>query len=340
VAICHRGVKTTRLKLSSACDVEGAFDEEDDMRLVISLGGNALLRRGEAVTAANQAENAERAAAWLAPVIQSNETVITHGNGPQLGLLALQSFSYTAGEPSKLDMMGAQAGGMVGYLLERELRNRLGKHDLLTTILAQVVVDPGDPAFAKPSKPIGPFYEKIHAHQLRQLHGWDFGEFDGQYRRLAAVPKPLAVLELRNIESLLSTGWTVVAAGPVPVTELPSGILRGAEALPDKDTYAGLLAQQLKADALILLTDVLSVAVNFGRPDQQQIKRATPAMLRSIEFDAATIRPKIEAASAFVNATGKWAAIGGLSDVRRIIGAEAGTRIVASLPDKMEIWTG
>jgi carbamate kinase len=309
------------------------------MRFVVSLGGNALLRRGEAVTAANQEENAERAVMWLAPVIEANETVLAHGNGPQLGMLALQSFSYVEGEPSKLDMLGAQAGGMIGYLLERELRNRQRGDRLLTTVLTEALVDPADPAFAAPTKPVGPFYEKIRAHQLRQRHGWDFAEFEGGCRRIAAVPRPVAVPQLRSIETLLQNGSTVVAAGPVPVVALPSGVVRGAEALPDKDEFAALLARELRADALILLTDVLSVALNYGKSDQQPIRRATPAMLRTFEFDAASMRPKIEAASSFVKATGKWAAIGALSDVQRIINAEAGTRIVASMPGKMEFWS-
>ncbi len=309
------------------------------MRLVISLGGNALLRRGEAVTSANQEENAERAATWLAPVTEANETVLAHGNGPQLGLLALQSFSYNGSEPTKLDMLGAQAAGMIGYLLERELRNRQPGDRLLTTVLTEAMVDPADPAFATPTKPVGPFYEKIRAHQLRQRHGWDFAEFDAGCRRIAAVPKPIAIPQVASIDTLLQRSSTVVAAGPVPVIALPSGAVRGAEALPDKDEFAALLARELKADALVLLTDVLSVALNYGKANQQPIKRATPAMLRTIEFDAATMQPKIEAASSFVNATGKWAAIGALSDVQRIINAEAGTRIVASMPDKMEFWS-
>lgn len=309
------------------------------MRLVISLGGNALLRRGEAVTSANQEQNAERAAIWLAPVAGACETVLTHGNGAQLGLLALQSFSYTESEPTKLDMLGAQAGGMIGYLLERELRNRQSGDRLLTTVLTEAMVDPADPAFATPTKPVGPFYEKIRAHQLRQRQGWDFAEFDAGHRRIVAVPKPVAIPQIPSIAMLLQSGSTVVAAGPVPVVALPSGAVRGAEALPDKDEFAALLARELKADALVLLTDVLSVALNYGKGDQQPIKRTTPAMLRTFEFDAATMRPKIDAANSFVNATGKWAAIGALSDVERIINAQAGTRIVASMPGKMEFWS-
>ena len=310
------------------------------MRIVISLGGNALLRRGEAVTADNQRENIARAALWLAPVIKTHETVITHGNGPQLGLLALQSFSYKAGEPTRLDVLCAQAGGMIGYLIERELRNQLGKDHLLATLLTQIVVDPADPAFAKPTKPLGPFYEKIYAHQLRQLHGWDFGEFGGQFRRLAAVPKAHAILELPTIEALLKSGFTVIASGGVPVTELPSRGFLGAEALPDKDAYASLLARAIGADALILLTDVLSVATDYGKAGQRQIRRATSIMLKAIDFDANTMRPKVEAASDFVYETGKWAAIGGISDVGRILAGEAGTRIVPALPSAMEMWSG
>lgn len=308
------------------------------MRIVVSLGGNALLRRGEAVTAANQREGASRAAMWLAPVLRAHEVVITHGSGPQLGLLALQSFSYQAGEPTRLDVLCAQAGGMVGYLLERELRNRLGGAHPLATLLTQIIVDPADPAFSAPSKPIGPFHEKMHAHQLSQLHRWEFAEFGGQYRRLAAVPAPHAIVELRTIEMLLERGVAVIASGPIPVTELPSGGFRGAEALPDKDAYSELLARSIGADALVMLTDVLSVATDYGSPGQRQIRRATPAMLSTLEFEARTMRPKIEAGSNFVGETGKWAAIGGLSDVERILAGEAGTRIVPSLPGAIEMW--
>lgn len=214
------------------------------MRLVISLGGNALLRSGEAVTAVNQEANAERAATWLAPVVQSNETALTHGNNAQLGLLAVQSFSYAPSEPTKLDILAAQAGGMVGYLLERELRNRLGKDFFSTTVLGETIVDPSDPAFVTPTKPVGPFYEHTHAHQLRQAHGWDFADFGGQYRRVAAIPKQIAIPQVPSIDSLLKSGSTVVVAGPVPVMVLPSGALRGAEAFPDKDDFAALLAMK------------------------------------------------------------------------------------------------
>lgn len=308
------------------------------MRLVISLGGNALLRKGQAITAENQRENASQAAMWLAPVARAHHVLVTHGSGPQLAMLAQQSFSYSVAEPTRLDLLCAQAGGETGYLLARELRNRLGGDRSVVAQMAQVLVNPDDEAFRSPTKPIGPFYERIHAHQLRQQRGWDFSEFNGEYRRVAAVPHLQATIEAHASELMLESGSTVVICGPVPVAELPTRGLSGVEALPDKDEFASLLARELNADALLLLTDVLSVAIDYGKPEQRHVRQATPAMLRATSFDAGSIGPKIEAACAFVKSSGKWAAIGSISNVERILSGDAGTRVVPTMAGAIELW--
>lgn len=220
----------------------------------------------------------------------------------------------------------------------RELRNRLGRDRPVIAQMAQVLVNPDDEAFRKPTKPIGPFYERTHAHQLRQQHGWDFSQFDGEYRRVAAVPRLQATIESDAAESMVRSGAAVVICGPVPVAMLPSNGLRGVEALPDKDEFASLIARELNADALLFLTDVLSVATDYGRPEQRQIRQATPALLKATSFDPATMGAKVEAASAFVEASGKWAAIGSISNVERILSGNAGTRVVPSMDGVIDLW--
>lgn len=253
-------------------------------------------------------------------------------------MLAQDSLPRGSGEASSLDELCAQAGAVVCNAIERELRNCLGPAFPIATILSQAVIDPSDPAFATPLRPLGPPFDKAFAYQMRQRHGWDFGEFDGQYRRLVAVPQSRAVCEIQAIDALLKAAVTVVAIGPVPVIQLPSG-MRGAEALLDTDSFAALLGHEVKADALVLLSDVSSLAIDYGKPEQQQIRQATPTMLEALQFDENSMLTKVEAASAFVTSTGHWAAIGDLADVARIVIGEAGTRIVPSMSGPIEMWS-
>ncbi|WP_439500786.1 amino acid kinase family protein [Aminobacter ciceronei] len=309
------------------------------MRLVVSLGGNALLRKGQAITAENQRENAAMAAMWLAPVFREHDVVIAHGSGPQLAMLALQSFSYRVAEPTRLDLLCAQAGGETGYLLARELRNKLGSDRHVVAHMAQVLVNADDEAFGKPAKPIGPFYERTYAHQLRQLRGWQFADFDGEYRRVVPVPRLLETIEIGAAKSMLGSGTAVVMCGPVPVAAGSGGELHGMEALPDKDEFASLLARELDADGLLFLTDVLSVATDYGKPEQRQIRQATPASLGTLAFDPSSMGPKVKAACDFVEASHKWAAIGSISNVEHVLSGEAGTRVVPTMAGAIDFWS-
>jgi carbamate kinase len=257
-----------------------------------------------------------------------HEVVLTHGNGPQVGLLALQALAYTDVPAYPLDVLGAESEGMIGYVLEQELRNRLPGRDAVT-VLTQVVVDPGDPAFAAPSKPIGPVYTEEQARRLAQERGWAIAPDGGHFRRVVPSPHPQRIVEIAAIRLLVETGAIVVCTGGggIPVVE-EQGLLRGVEAVVDKDLAAALLARELGADLLLLLTDVAAVERRFGRPDARPIARVTPAGLRRERFAEGSMGPKVEAACRFVEATGGRAGIGALADAARIAIGEAGTLVV------------
>ncbi|HEU5062227.1 MAG TPA: carbamate kinase [Solirubrobacterales bacterium] len=276
------------------------------MRVLVALGGNALLRRGEAADAATQEKNVEAAAMGLAAIASEHELVITHGNGPQVGLLALQSAAYPDVAPYPLDVLGAESEGMVGYMLELALRNTLPERDLVT-LLTQVVVAADDPAFHFPSKPIG-------------LHG---------DRRLVPSPEPRAIVELSSLRILIEAGVLVICAGGggIPVALNGNGTMRGVEAVVDKDLTASLLARRLEADLLVMLTDVDGVHLGWGRDYESALGSATPAELREHDFEAGSMGPKVEAACRFVEATGRKAAIGDLKDAAEIVRGQAGTQV-------------
>jgi carbamate kinase len=299
------------------------------MRIVIALGGNALLQRGERADAATQQTNAERAVQALAPLADAHEIVLTHGNGPQVGLLALESAADAAlSVPYPFDVLGAQTQGMIGYWLLQALQNALPGRQV-AALVNQTLVSVTDPAFDDPTKFVGPVYDEKTAKRLAQEHKWTVAA-DGQYwRRVVPSPRPERIVEPRVIRLLLNSGAVVVCGGGggVPVVRDEAGRLQGIEAVVDKDHATAVLAEALEADALLLLTDVPAILRNFGQPSEEPIHRATPAALRRERFPAGSMGPKVAAACRFVELTGDLAAIGALTDAPAILAGQAGTII-------------
>jgi carbamate kinase len=297
------------------------------MRVVAALGGNALLERGEKPDADIQDHHVQQAVAALAPLARSHDLVVTHGNGPQVGMLALESASDPAlTRPYSLDVLGAQTQGMIGYWLARALGGAApGKP--VGCLIGQTRVDPDDPAFAHPTKFVGPVYQEKQALDLAAERGWVVRRDGASWRRVVPSPEPLELVELPLIRVLLDSGALVVCAGGggIPVVADASGALRGAEAVVDKDLTAALLARAVNADALLLLTDVDAVIDGFGTPDARPIRHATPGELRARSFPAGSMGPKVEAACRFVEGTGKMAAIGRLDAATPLLRGEAGT---------------
>jgi carbamate kinase len=304
------------------------------MRVVVALGGNALLRRGEPLTAENQRANARVACKALAPLALEHELVISHGNGPQVGLLALQASAYTGVEPYPLDLLGAQTEGMIGYLIQQELGNELPLEKRLASLLTLIEVDSNDPGFANPTKPIGPIYSEEDAAKLGSQKGWTFKP-DGDYvRRVVPSPLPKQIFGLEPVEWLLEQGSVVICAGgggiPVMYNDEPAPAGRrlvGVEAVIDKDLASALLAKELHADALVIVTDVDAVYVNWGTDTQRAIRRASPAALAETDFAAGSMGPKVRAACTFVEQTGGLAAIGSIEDTPTLLRGEAGTLV-------------
>jgi carbamate kinase len=306
------------------------------MRIVVALGGNALLRRGEAPSAGLQRRNLHAATAALAQIAIEHSLVVTHGNGPQVGLLAMQSEAMSDVDPLPLDILGAQTQGMIGYMIEDELRDALAGKREVATLLTQVEVDSSDPAFDRPSKPIGAVYSQAAAQILAKQRKWEIAR-DGEYwRRVVPSPEPLRILEIHSVRLLLEANVVVICAGGggVPVVADPTGGWRGVEAVVDKDLSAALLADQLDADALLLLTDVEAVFTGWGTDQAEQIRHATPERLRGMSFAPGSMGPKVEAACRFVEAEpadardgGRVAYIGALANADKMLVAESGTRI-------------
>ncbi|HEY5331923.1 MAG TPA: carbamate kinase [Solirubrobacterales bacterium] len=298
------------------------------MRILVALGGNALLRRGEPADVETQRRNVEGAVAGLADVAAEHDLILTHGNGPQVGLLALQSEAYTDVRPYPLDVLDAESEGMVGHLLELALRNRLPEREI-ATLLTETVVDADDPAFAEPSKSIGPVYTAAQASRLRGERGWAIGRDGEAWRRLVPSPQPRAIAELRPLRLLVDAGVLVICAGGggIPVAVGADGRLRGVEGVVDKDLTAALLARRLEADLLLMLTDVDAVHLGWGTERDHPLRGAQPDQLREMSFAAGSMGPKVDAACRFVEATGMPAAIGALTDAAAIVRGEAGTRI-------------
>ncbi len=309
------------------------------MRLVVALGGNALLKRGQPLTAHNQRENVKVAARALAPLARDHSLIVTHGNGPQVGLLALEAAAYSGVEPFTLDILSAESEGMIGYMIEQELGNVLPEEVPFATILTQVEVDPADAAFQNPTKPIGPQYPREEAERLAREHGWSVGPDNGLYRRLVPSPRPKRIFEMRVVEWLVEHGVVVICSGGggIPTMLTPDGVLMGVEAVIDKDHAGSLLARSLRAEVFLMLTDAEAVWEDWGSAQARAIRRASPDALAKMQFAAGSMGPKVEAACEFVGSTGGVAGIGALEDAVAILEGRAGTRVTADIKG-VEYW--
>lgn len=301
------------------------------MLVVVALGGNALLRRGEPADAAVQRANVMTAVEAIAELAREHDVVVTHGNGPQVGLLALQGEAYDSVKPYPLDVLGAESEGMIGYLLDQELVNRLSGRRQVATLLTQIIVDAADPAFRRPEKFIGPVYDDTTAHRLADERGWAIAADGRHWRRVVPSPEPRSIVELGTIKLLVDAGVLVVClgGGGIPVVVERDGRLRGVEAVVDKDRAAALLAEGLGADALLMLTDVAAVELDHGTPDARPLADADAGALRELHFAPGSMGPKVEAACRFAERTGGVAGIGRLEDAAAILRGERGTRVRA-----------
>jgi carbamate kinase len=299
------------------------------VRIVVALGGNALLKRGEKPDAANQIANVAMAVEALAPLAREHELVVTHGNGPQIGVLAVESASDPRlSAPYPLDVLGAQTQGMIGYWLLQAFQNALPGRQV-ASMLNQTLVLAHDPALDNPTKYVGEVYEEEEAKRLAGERGWTVHQDGNGWRRVVGSPKPQRVVETRMIRLLLRSGAVVVCAGGggVPVVRNERGKLRGLEAVIDKDLTAAVLAEALEADVLMVLTDVPNVVRHYGTPEAEPISRITPGALRREIFPAGSMGPKVDAVCRFVELTGDMAAIGRLQDAQAIMAGQAGTII-------------
>jgi carbamate kinase len=273
------------------------------------------------------------AAPPLAAIASSHQLVLSHGNGPQVGLLALQAAAYEDVEAYPLDVLGAQTEGMIGYVLEQELGNILPIEVPFATILTMVEVDPSDPAFEDPTKFVGPIYPKEEADRLAADKNWVFKPDGEHWRRVVPSPEPRRIFEIRPIRWLLEKGVVVICAGgggvPTMYTRDAERTLVGVEAVIDKDLASELLAREVDADLFVMATDVDGVYSRWGTDDQRMLERVTPSELRAFDFAAGSMGPKVEAAIRFVERTGKRAAIGGLADIEAIVDGGAGTQVVS-----------
>ena len=302
------------------------------MRVVVALGGNALLERGERPDAVIQRRHVQQAATALAPLAAEHQLVICHGNGPQVGVLALESEADASlSRPYPLDVLVAQTQGMIGYWLVQELRNG-GVVRPAVCVLSQTVVDAADPAFGHPTKFIGSGYGKDEAQALAARLGWAIAADGPRWRRVVASPRPLGLVEIETVRALADAGTLVVCGGGggIPVTRSETGELAGVEAVVDKDLTAAELAIALKADRLLVLTDVPAVIRGYGRPGARPIAAIDADALAAMTFPAGSMGPKAEACVRFVRATGQPAAIGALADAAGILAGRAGTTVTAT----------
>ncbi|MBS9781738.1 MAG: carbamate kinase [Gammaproteobacteria bacterium] len=303
------------------------------MRVVVALGGNALLERGQALSAENQLKNVKIATQQIAKIVPDNEVVIAHGNGPQVGLLALQGAAYPDVECYPLDVLGAETEGMIGYLIQQEMGNNLPDDKPVSTLITQVEVSKEDPAFSNPTKPIGPVYSKEEAEKLAAEKGWDIAPDGDKFRRVVPSPRPKRIFEIKPIKWLLDKGSVVVCAGGggIPTGVDENGKLYGIEAVIDKDLCSALLAEEISADMLIIATDVDGVYLNYGKENQAKITKANPNALLKEGFAAGSMGPKVQAACEFVLNTGKSAMIGALKDIEEMTQGTGGTLITTDV---------
>jgi carbamate kinase len=303
--------------------------------IVIALGGNALLRRSEPMTADVQRRNVRVAARAIAPLTAEHRIVVAHGNGPQVGLLALQAESYTAVEPYPLDVLGAETQGMIGYMLEQELRNLLPPEATLATLLTMIEVDPNDPAFANPTKFVGPVCSREEAERRSAEMHWEFRLDGSGWRRVVPSPMPRRIVEIEAIRRLLEGEWVVICAGgggiPTMRARGRTGDLGGVEAVIDKDLASELLAETIDADLFVMATDVDGVYTDWGTAAQRRIDWVAPGELAARGFPAGSMGPKVDAAVRFASNTGRRAAIGSLEQIADIVGGRAGTNVSADV---------
>jgi len=299
------------------------------MRIVVALGGNALLQRGQPLTAENQRANVRIAAERIARVVPGNEVVVAHGNGPQVGLLALQAAAYQDVAPYPLDVLGAQTEAMIGYVIEQELGNVLPFETPIATVLTMVEVDRDDPAFGRPTKPIGPIYDGETAERLVAEKGWAIAPDGDAFRRVVASPQPQRIFELRPIRQLLEHGTVVICAGGggIPTSYDGQRRLEGIEAVIDKDLASSLLARELDADLLVIATDVDGVYDAWGTPEQRLLGHVAPEELESLALPAGSMGPKVRAACEFARQTGHRAVIGSLADIAELVAGTTGTNV-------------
>lgn len=300
------------------------------MRILTALGGNALLKRGEPLTATNQRANIVIAADKISRIAEGNEVVVAHGNGPQVGLLALQAAAYTDVEAYPLDVLGAESEAMIGYMIEQELGNVLPQEQRLVTVLTMTEVDAEDPAFEHPTKPIGPVYDQETAERLAEEKGWSMAPDGPWFRRVVASPKPKRIIQEEAIRSLVDRGIMVICAGGggIPTCLDAEGKLHGVEAVIDKDLCSALLAGRIDADLLVIATDVEGVYSGWGTPEQTLIPEMTVAQARATAFAGGSMGPKVEAACLFAEQTGRRAVIGALADIEGLVAGTAGTSVV------------
>jgi carbamate kinase len=300
------------------------------MRVVIAVGGNALLRRKQLASAQNQLDNVRIAARDLAAVARRHELIVVHGNGPQVGLLALQAEAYTEVPAYPLDMLGAQTDGLIGYLLEQEISNALGTERTVATLLTRVEVEADDVAFDEPSKPIGPLYDPQRAVALRHERGWTMARDGDAWRRVVPSPAARAIVDARPIGWLLERGAVVICGGGggIPVVRNGHGLWRGVEAVIDKDDCAALIAERLDADAFVIATDVDAVYAQWGTPEQRAWHEVTAVELERMHFAAGSMGPKVSAACRFARRAGRPASIGSLDSIEALVAGEAGTKVL------------
>lgn len=308
------------------------------MRIVIALGGNALLQRGQPMTAENQRANIRTAAECIAAIVPGNEVVVAHGNGPQVGLLALQAAAYHDVAPYPLDVLGAQTEAMIGYVIEQELGNLLPAEQSLATLLTMIEVDRDDPAFTHPTKPIGPVYDRETAERLQAVSGWAIAPDGDKFRRVVASPKPKRIFEIRPIRSLIERGTIVICAGGggIPTMYDANGDLHGVEAVIDKDLASAVLAEQLGADLLVIATDVDGVYTGWGSANQTMLGLVTPDELSGLDLPAGSMGPKVRAAADFARNTGNEAVIGALTDIINLVHGSSGTRVRRYQPETVD----
>lgn len=300
------------------------------MRVVIALGGNALLKRGEELSASVQRQNCKLAAAAIAEVIAAgHDVIVTHGNGPQVGLMALQDAAYDSRLASPLDVLCAESQGMIGYMIAQELQNALNGARSVAVMVTRVEVDPKDPAFKSPSKPIGPLYSQREAAALAASHGWTIMADGEHFRRAVASPQPVRILEIDTIRHLAGSAAITICAGGggIPVVRGAAGSFSGIEAIIDKDHASRMVACETQASAFLMLTDVDGLYLGWGTKDRQMLRRATPAELRCHSFARGTMAPKVEAAIEFVTRGGHMAGIGKMDDALALLSGRAGTWI-------------